>query len=156
MNAFKIILNKLYSSDNPVFAVLKAENKLELAAIDDINSSIDEAENFSRNDEWQRLSADANDFMIRVVEFKELAQEYLTNYEDTDSHFSEFKIKMDALEENLNKYALLSEELGIDPSSNSDFQYGELILQDMQDEYREYDNSYDTIIASINVANRVL
>jgi len=37
MNAFKNILNKLYSEDNQVFAILKAENKLELAAINDLD-----------------------------------------------------------------------------------------------------------------------
>ena len=42
MNAFQTILKKLYSGDNPVFAVLKAENKLELAAIDDLDSALSE------------------------------------------------------------------------------------------------------------------
>ena len=141
MNAFKTILKKLYSGDNPVFAVLKTENKLELAAINDLDSALSEAESVSR-EQYQNVISDSKDFMLKLYE-------YITEF------YPEFKIRMDSLEEKLNSYQQLSDELGIDPNNSDIYSYGDQILADMQDEYREYDSNLDLIDASISASSRI-
>tara|TARA_R110002020_G_scaffold22440_3_gene75832 strand:- start:825 stop:1292 length:468 start_codon:yes stop_codon:yes gene_type:complete len=154
MNALKNILNKLYSEDNGVFAILKAENKLELAAIDELDSVLNEAEVVSR-EQYQNVISDSKDFILKLSDFKQEAQEYLSKYEYIDEFYSEFKIKMDALEEKLNSYQSLSDDLGIDPNNSDIYSYGNQIFVDMQDEYREYDSNLDLIDASINASSRI-
>ena len=154
MNAFKTILKKLYSGDNPVFAVLKTENKLELAAINDLDSALSEAESVSR-ERYQNVISDSKDFMLKLYDFQQEAQEYLSKYEYITEFYPEFKIRMDSLEEKLNSYQQLSDELGIDPNNSDIYSYGDQILADMQDEYREYDSNLDLIDASISASSRI-
>jgi len=154
MNAFKNILNKLYSEDNGVFAILKTENKLELAAINDLDSALSEAESVSR-EQYQNMISDSNDFMLSLFDFKQEAQEYLSKYEDINNFYSDFKMRMDVLEEKLNSYQQLSDELGIDPNNSDIYSYGDQILADMQEEYREYDSNLDLIDASISASSRI-
>tara|TARA_R100001369_G_scaffold22413_1_gene40833 strand:- start:818 stop:1285 length:468 start_codon:yes stop_codon:yes gene_type:complete len=154
MNAFKTILKKLYSGDNPVFAVLKAENKLELAAIDELDSALSEAEVVSR-EQYQDIIPDSQDFMLELSSFKQEADEYLSKYEYIDDFYSEFKTRMDSLEEKLNLYQTLTDELGIDPNNSDIYSYGDQILVDMQDEYREYDSNLDLINASISASSNI-
>tara|TARA_R110001599_G_scaffold148890_3_gene332640 strand:- start:2 stop:469 length:468 start_codon:yes stop_codon:yes gene_type:complete len=154
MNAFKTILKKLYSGDNPVFAVLKTENKLELAAINDLDSALSEAESVSR-EQYQNVISDSKDFMLKLYDFQQEAQEYLSKYEYITEFYPEFKIRMDSLEEKLNSYQQLSDELGIDPNNSDIYSYGDQILADMQDEYREYDSNLDLIDASISASSRI-
>tara|TARA_R100001198_G_scaffold100_1_gene67 strand:- start:1116 stop:1583 length:468 start_codon:yes stop_codon:yes gene_type:complete len=154
MKALKNILNKLYSEDNGVFAVLKTENKLELAAIDDLDSAVDQAEVVSR-EQYQNVISDSRDFILKLSDFKQEAKEYLSKYEYIDEFYSEFKIKIDVLEARLNAYEELSNELGIDPNNSETYNYGDLLLLDMQNEYREYDSNLDLIDASINASSRI-
>jgi len=154
MNAFKTILKKLYSEDNQVFAVLKAENKLELAAIDDLDSALSEAEVVSR-EQYQNAVIDSEEFMDRWLEFKSYADSHYNKYEGFDNFYSEFKIKMDNLEEKLNSYQQLSDELGIDPKNSEIYNYADSIFIDMQDEYREQDDREDMVNGSVSKAYRI-
>lgn len=154
MNAFKTILKKLYSEDNPVFAVLKAENKLELAAIDDLDSALSEAEVISR-ERYQTAYGEAINFYDEYISFKRLADEFYEKFEGFDNFYSDFKIKMDNLEEKLNSYQELSDELGIDPNNSEIYRYADTILIDMQEEYREQDENETTIINMINKSNSI-
>jgi hypothetical protein len=63
--------------------------------------------------------------------------------------------RMDALEEKLNAYQLLADELGIDPNNSESYSYGDRLLLDMQDEYREYDSNYNTISEAMRIANEI-
>ena len=67
------ILNKLYSEDNGVFAILKAENKIELAAIDDLRSAQDSAEVIF-------VDASLNDAVEKADEIYELHEVSKTFY----------------------------------------------------------------------------
>ena len=154
MKSFKSILNKLYSEDNGVFAILKAENKLELAAIDDLDSALSEAEQVSR-EKYQTAYGEAINFYDEYISFKRLADEFYEKFEGFDNFYSEFKIKMDNLEEKLNSYQQLSDELGIDPNNSEIYKYADIILIDMQEEYREQNENETTITNMINKSNSI-
>lgn len=154
MKAFKTILNKLYSEDNGVFAILKAENKLELAAIDDLDSALSEAEQVSR-EKYQTAYGEAINFYDEYISFKRLADEFYEKFEGFDNFYSEFKIKMDNLEEKLNSYQQLSDELGIDPNNSEIYKYADIIFIDMQEEYREQNENETTITNMINKSNSI-
>jgi hypothetical protein len=154
MNAFKTILNKLYSEDNQVFAILKAENKLELAAINDLDAALSEAESVSR-ERYQTAYGEAINFYDEYISFKRLADEFYEKFEGFDNYYSEFKVKMDNLEEKLNSYQQLSDELGIDPNNSEIYSYGDRIFIDMELEYREQDENQSTIVNMINKANSI-
>ena len=154
MKSFKSILNKLYSEDNGVFAILKAENKLELAAIDDLDSALSEAEQVSR-EKYQTAYGEAINFYDEYISFKRLADEFYEKFEGFDNFYSEFKIKMDNLEEKLNSYQQLSDELGIDPNNSEIYKYADIIFIDMQEEYREQNENETTITNMINKSNRI-
>ena len=154
MKSFKSILNKLYSEDNGVFAILKAENKLELAAIDDLDSALSEAEQVSR-EKYQTAYGEAINFYDEYISFKRLADEFYEKFEGFDNFYSEFKIKMDNLEEKLNSYQQLSDELGIDPNNSEIYKYADIIFIDMQEEYREQNENETTITNMINKSNSI-
>jgi len=62
---------------------------------------------------------------------------------------------MDNLEEKLNSYQQLSDELGIDPNNSEIYSYGNRIFIDMELEYREQDENESTIVNMINKANSI-
>ena len=89
MNAFKTILNKLYSEDNQVFAILKAENKLELAAINDLDAALSEAESVSR-ERYQTAYGEAINFYDEYISFKRLADEFYEKFEENRMKFDQY------------------------------------------------------------------
>lgn len=155
MNAFKTILNKLYSEDNKVFAVLKAENKLELAAIDDLDSALDNAEIYSRVINIDEATRDSQELVEKYNNLKSDAEIHYNTYEVIENWYSTLKESIDSLEEKLNAYEQLSDELGIDPNNSESYSYGDRLLLDMQDEYREYDSNYNTISEAMKIANEI-
>jgi|TARA_R110002020_G_scaffold155810_1_gene337126 hypothetical protein len=155
MNAFKTILKKLYSGDNPVFAVLKAENKLELAAIDDLDSALDNAEIYSRVINIDEATRDSQELVEKYNNLKSDAEIHYNTYEVIENWYSTLKESIDSLEEKLNAYEQLSDELGIDPNNSESYSYGDRLLLDMQDEYREYDSNYNTISEAMKIANEI-
>tara|TARA_R110000796_G_scaffold1969_2_gene7919 strand:- start:2494 stop:2979 length:486 start_codon:yes stop_codon:yes gene_type:complete len=152
MNAFKNILNKLYSEDNGVFAILKAENKIELAAIDDLRSAQDSAEvifvDASLNDAVEK----ADEIYELHDEWSRVSEDFYLEFENLESKFSQLKDKMDNLEEKLNAYEELSDELGIDPNNSDVYRFSDILLVEMQEEYREYDNNYNRLSGAFNLA----
>lgn len=155
MNAFKTILKKLYSEDNQVFAVLKAENKLELAAIDDLDSALDNAEIYSRVINIDEATRDSQELVEKYNNLKSDAEIHYNTYEVIENWYSTLKESIDSLEEKLNAYEQLSDELGIDPNNSESYSYGDRLLLDMQDEYREYDSNYNTISEAMKIANEI-
>jgi hypothetical protein len=155
MKALKNILNKLYSEDNGVFAILKAENKLELAAIDDLDSALDNAEIYSRVININEATKDSQDLINKYNTLKSEAEIHYNNYEVIENWYSTLKDSIDTLEEKLNAYQFLSDELGIDPKNSESYNYGDRLLLDMQDEYREYDSNYNTISEAMRIANEI-
>lgn len=154
MNAFKTILKKLYSGDNPVFAVLKAENKLELAAIDDLDSALTEAEQISDIAVLGDVLQKTDELIDLNSEFVSVKDNFSNEFQALDADFSELKIKIDLLEEKLNVYETLTDELGIDPRTSDLYTYGDNLLLEMQDQYREYDSNLDRINRAFEIAEQ--
>jgi len=154
MNAFKTILKKLYSDDNPVFAVLKAENKLELAAIDDLDSALNEAEQISDIAVLGDVLQKTDELIDLNSELENVKANFSNEFQALDADFSELKIKIDLLEEKLNAYETLADELGIDPRNSDLYTYGDNLLLEMQDQYREYDSNLDRINRAFEIAEQ--
>jgi len=152
MKALKNILNKLYSEDNGVFAILKAENKLELAAIDDLDSAVDQAEQISEIAVLGDVLERADELINLNSELEVKKENFYTDYQSLDADFFELKDKIDLLETRLNAYEQLSNELGIDPNNNETYNYGDLLLLDMQNQYREYDKNFNRINGAFTIA----
>ena len=154
MNAFKNILNKLYSEDNKVFAILKAENKLELAAIDDLDSALSEAEQISDIAVLEDVLQKTDELIELNSELESVKQNFSIEFQSLDADFSELKQKIDLLEDKLNAYQSLSDELGIDPRNSDLYTYGDNLLLEMQDQYREYDTNFDRINRAFEIAEQ--
>ena len=135
--------------DNKVFAILKKtslmklkNSKVELAAIDDLDSAINSAESYSDVVFIDDALRDADELIEVYEEFKRLAENYIANY-DLDNWYSEFDNKKIDLEDKLNQYETLTEELGIDANNSETFRYGDELLSYMNDEFLTYDQNSD-------------
>tara|TARA_R110000764_G_scaffold152756_1_gene240544 strand:+ start:143 stop:607 length:465 start_codon:yes stop_codon:yes gene_type:complete len=154
MNAFKNILNKLYSEDNGVFAILKAENKLELAAIDDLDSAVDQAEQISDIAVLGDVLQKTDELIELNSELENVKENFYTEFQSLEFEFSELKDKIDLLEARLNAYEELSDELGIDPNNSESYNYGDLLLLDMQNQYKEYNSNLDRINRAFEIVQK--
>ena len=154
MNAFKNILNKLYSEDNGVFAILKAENKLELAAIDDLDSAVDQAEQVSEIAVLGDVLQKTDELIELNSELENVKENFYTEFQSLEFEFSELKDKIDLLEARLNAYEELSDELGIDPNNSESYNYGDLLLLDMQNQYKEYNSNLDRINRAFEIVQK--
>tara|TARA_R110000823_G_scaffold36619_2_gene99988 strand:+ start:357 stop:821 length:465 start_codon:yes stop_codon:yes gene_type:complete len=154
MNAFKTILKKLYSGDNPVFAVLKAENKLELAAIDDLDSALSEAEQISDIAVLGDVLQKTDELIELNSELENVKENFYTEFQSLEFEFSDLKDKIDLLEARLNAYEELSDELGIDPRNSDLYTYGDNLLLEMQDQYREYNSNLDRINRAFEIVQK--
>jgi predicted nuclease with TOPRIM domain len=155
MNAFKTILNKLYSKDNGVFAILKTQNKVELAAINDLESALDEAEISSRVIVIDEAVRDSQDLIEKYNQLKSETEQWYNKYDIIENWYSVLKERADILEEKLNAYETLSDELGIDPNNSDSYSYGDRLLLDMQDEYKEYDSNSNTISEAMRITSEI-
>mgnify|MGYP003629624999 FL=1 len=155
MNAFKNILNKLYSKDNGVFAILKTQNKVELAAINDLESALDEAEISSRVIVIDEAVRDSQDLIEKYNQLKSETEQWYNKYDIIENWYSVLKERADILEEKLNAYETLSDELGIDPNNSDSYSYGDRLLLDMQDEYKEYDSNSNTISEAMRITSEI-
>jgi len=145
--------------DNKVFAILKKtslmklkNSKVELAAIDDLDAAINSAESYSDVVFIDDALRDADELIEAYEQFKRLSENYIANY-DLDNWYSEFDNKKTDLEDKLNQYELLTDELGIDANNSETFRYGDELLSYMNDEFLTYDQSSDIFNYASRLAN---
>lgn len=145
--------------DNKVFAILKKtslmklkNSKVELAAIDDLNTAVDSAESYSDIVFIDEALADADELIEVYEQFKRLSESYIANY-DLDNWYSEFDNKKRDLEDKLNNYETLTDELGIDANNSETFRYGDELLSFMNEEFLSYDQNSDRFNYAARLAN---
>jgi len=154
MSNFQAILNKLYSKDNGVFAILKTQNKVELAAIDDLENAISELEPLVQT-QYQDAEQDSKELILMYQDFKNSAEQYYDKYSDMENYYSDYKTINKALYEKLMSYKDLSDELGIDPLSSDTFKYGDELLQETNAELAKVYQIEDVTQAALNITNRI-
>jgi predicted nuclease with TOPRIM domain len=152
MKALKNILNKLYSEDNGVFAILKTENKLELSAISDLESVVDQAEQISEIAVLGDVLEKADELINLNSELEVKKENFYTDYQSLDADFFELKDKIELLEQRFFAYADMAEELGIDPNNSDVYRYADTLLNEMQNQYREYDKNFNRINEAFTIA----
>lgn len=152
MKALKNILNKLYSEDNGVFAILKTENKLELSAISDLESVVDQAEQISEIAVLGDVLEKADELINLNSELEVKKENFYTDYQSLDADFFELKDKIELLEQRFFAYADMAEELGIDPNNSDVYRYADTLLSEMQNQYREYDKNFNRINGAFAIA----
>lgn len=152
MKALKNILNKLYSENNGVFAILKTENKLELSAISDLESVVDQAEQISEIAVLGDVLEKADELINLNSELEVKKENFYTDYQSLDADFFELKDKIELLEQRFFAYADMAEELGIDPNNSDVYRYADTLLSEMQNQYREYDKNFNRINGAFAIA----
>lgn len=141
MKALKNILNKLYSEDNKVFAVLSTQRKIDLSLVDDIENEIDSFEEAESDASY--LAYEFGDEVINAYE--EFQRKYdLDNYVVNGSvtllqdYAADLKVKLDKLQ-------AAADELGINPNDiYGEYDYlrdrvedADSLYNDAKDKYRE-------------------
>tara|TARA_R100000951_G_scaffold99043_1_gene89240 strand:+ start:1153 stop:1614 length:462 start_codon:yes stop_codon:yes gene_type:complete len=112
MKALKNILNKLYSEDNKVFAVLSTKRKIDLSLVDDIENEVDSFE--EAESEASYLAYEYGDEVIDA--YDEFRMKYdLDNYVVNGS-IRYLEESAEILKASLNKLEIAADELGIPPS----------------------------------------
>ena len=133
MKAFKNILNKLYSEDNKVFAVLSTKKKIDLSLVDDIENEIDSFDEAESDASY--LAYEYGDEIIVAYEdfqSKYDLDNYIVNGPVTllEDYAADLKVKLDKLQ-------VAADELGINPN----------------DIYEDYDNLRDRVADSNSLYN---
>lgn len=91
--------------------------------------------------------------MYEELKFK--TESYYNKYEDINNWYSQAKVERNNLEEKLNTYETLTDELGIDPNNSESYRYGDDLITDMDDEYLTYDQNYDRFIYAEKISNNL-
>lgn len=148
--------------DNKVFAILKKtslmklkNSKVELAAIDDLETAIDKSEIYSRVILINEAIADSDEIIDLYEELKFKTESYYNKYEDINNWYSQAKVERNNLEDKLNTYETLTDELGIDANNSESYRYGDDLITDMDDEYLTYDQNYDRFIYAEKISNNL-
>jgi len=148
--------------DNKVFAILKKtslmklkNSKVELAAIDDLDAAINKSEIYSRVILINEAIADSDEIIDLYEELKFKTESYYNKYEDINNWYSQAKVERNNLEEKLNTYETLTDELGIDPNNSESFRYGDDLFSYMDDEFLTYEQSSDRFIYAESISNNV-
>ena len=144
--------------DNKIFAILKKtslmkikNSKVNLAAIDDLDTAIDKAEIYSRVISINEAISDSDQLLDIYEELKVLAEAYYSKYEDINNWYSQLKTERNNLEEKMNTYETLTDEVGIDPNTSESYRYGDELILDMDDEFLTYDQNYDRFLKAEQV-----
>lgn len=112
MKALKNILNKLYSEDNKVFAVLSTKRKIDLSLVDDIENEVDSFEEAESDASY--LAYEYGDEVIDA--YNDFRMKYdLDNYVVNGS-VRYLEESAEILKASLNKLEIAANELGIPPS----------------------------------------
>lgn len=112
MKALKNILNKLYSEDNKVFAVLSTKRKIDLSLVDDIENEVDSFEEAEADASY--LAYEYGDEVIDA--YDDFRMKYdLDNYVVNGS-VRYLEESAEILKASLNKLEIAANELGIPPS----------------------------------------
>ena len=141
MKTFKNILNKLYSEDNKIFAVLSTKRKVDLSLVDDIENEIDTFEEAESDANY--LAYEFGDEIINAYEDfqrKYDLDNYIVNGTVTllEDYAADLKVKLDKLQ-------VAADELGINPNDiYEDYDYlrdrvddASSLYNDAKDKYRE-------------------
>tara|TARA_R100000935_G_scaffold44760_2_gene67766 strand:- start:1498 stop:1959 length:462 start_codon:yes stop_codon:yes gene_type:complete len=144
--------------DNKIFAILKKtslmklkNSKVNLAAIDDLDVAIDKAEIYSRVILINEAISDSDQLLDIYEELQVLAEVYYSKYEDINNWYSQLKTERNNLEEKMNTYETLTDEVGIDPNTSESYRYGDELILDMDDEFLTYDQNYDRFLKAEQV-----
>ena len=133
MKAFKNILNKLYSENNKVFAVLSTKKKIDLSLVDDIENEIDSFDE-AESDASYLAYEYGDDIIVAYEDFQSKydLDNYIVNGPVTllEDYAADLKVKLDKLQ-------VAADELGINPN----------------DIYEDYDNLRDRVAESNSLYN---
>ena len=112
MKALKNILNKLYSEDNKVFAVLSTKRKIDLSLVDDIENEVDRFD--AAESDASYLAYELGDEVIDA--YDDFKMKYSLDDYVINGNVRDLEEVADILREGLSKLELAANELGIPPS----------------------------------------
>jgi hypothetical protein len=112
MKALKNILNKLYSEDNKVFAVLSTKRKIDLSLVDDIENEVDSFEEAESDASY--LAYELGDEVIDA--YDDFRMKYNLDDYVINGSVRYLEESAEILKESLNKLEIAANELGIPPS----------------------------------------
>lgn len=112
MKALKNILNKLYSEDNKVFAVLSTKRKIDLSLVDDIENEVDSFE--AAESDASYLAYELGDEVIDA--YDDFRMKYALDDYVINGSVRYLEESAEILKASLSKLELAADELGIPPS----------------------------------------
>lgn len=150
MKALKNILDKLYSEDNKVFAVLSTQRKIDLSLVDDIENEIDSFEEAEADASYL-----ANEFGDEIIDaYDDFRSKY--NLDDyvvngpvslLEDYAADLKVKLDKLQ-------VAADELGINPNDiYEEYDYLRDRVDDASSLYKEAKDKYREVIEYVGLPN---
>lgn len=112
MKALKNILNKLYSEDNKVFAVLSTKRKIDLSLVDDIENEVDSFEEAESDASY--LAYELGDEVIDA--YDDFRMKYSLDDYVINGSVRYLEESAEILKASLTKLEIAADELGIPPS----------------------------------------
>jgi hypothetical protein len=112
MKALKNILNKLYSEDNKVFAVLSTKRKIDLSLVDDIENEVDSFEEAESDASY--LAYELGDEVIDA--YDDFRMKYNLDDYVINGSVRYLEESAEILKASLTKLEIAADELGIPPS----------------------------------------
>ena len=141
-----------------IFAQLsKGVKKVDLSIVDDLNSFIQQAENYSDVIDLDTAINDSKVVIDAYNTLNSIAEKYYNEFEVINNWYSELEVKEQDLSNKMAEYENLAEELGIDPNQLEAYSYADSLIGIIDEELNRYRDNKSSIEDALDIsANRII
>jgi len=135
----------------------KGTKKVDLSIVDDLNSIIQEAENYSDVIDLDTAIIDSKLVIDAYNTLNSIAEKYYNEFEVINNWYSELEAKAKDLSNKMAEYENLAEELGIDPNKLEAYSYADSLIGVIDEELNRYRDNESNIGEALDIsANKII
>lgn len=141
-----VVFSRLFSSP---------PKQIDLSAVGDIENAIQSLKGLDLNDAVNILEKTSNELRVQLNEVKQAADQLIRDYEAIDDLIAEHNDLSNDLENALQSFDDLANELGVDPESNNTFKEGNELMQEAESDNNALVNLTNELSDLYDMANQL-